>query len=108
MIVKMEKITLLVTNRSQEDALKRLRKLGVVHINFTEEPISEDINSLVTKINNLDKALSITDDVSGQKLSSKSSNNKNYDKTYSYAQEIVSLYEEKTDLLQKLEELNEQ
>jgi V/A-type H+-transporting ATPase subunit I len=57
MIVKMQKITLLVSEKYHEPALKVLRKLGVVHVNYIHKPFSEDIQSLETEVEKVENAL---------------------------------------------------
>jgi len=48
MIVQMKKVCLLVQEKSQEDALKKLRDVGVVHLEKTDAPI--DVNSNAQKL----------------------------------------------------------
>lgn len=59
MIVKMKKITLLLSANHRDEALKKLRKLGVLHIQNVQAPASEDIQSMETKLDNLNKAMQI-------------------------------------------------
>jgi len=59
MIVKMKKITLLLSTRERESALKKLRKLGLLHVRLVLKPQSEDIQSLETELSGLEKALQI-------------------------------------------------
>lgn len=53
MIVEMKKITLLLRSRHREDSLKKLRQLGVLHIQHVKAPESEDIQSNEKRIDNL-------------------------------------------------------
>ena len=59
MIVQMKKITLLLSAKHRDAALKALRKFGVLHVHDVKVPVSEDIQFLETKIDDLDKALLI-------------------------------------------------
>ena len=68
MIVKMKKVTLIVSDKYRDSALEKLRKLGVLHIQDVNNPVSEDIQSLETKIENVNKALQIIGDSDEQKL----------------------------------------
>ena len=56
MIVKMQKVTLLVEDKYREVALKKLRELGVLHIHNVQNPSSEDINLIETELANVEKA----------------------------------------------------
>lgn len=56
MIVKMKKVTLLVSELERLDALKQLRQLGVLHINPVKSPTSEDIYRLQAEIADAEKA----------------------------------------------------
>lgn len=59
MIVRMQKVTLLLSTRVREEALRRLRELGVLHIKYVQPPQSEDIQTLETRLSDLDEALLI-------------------------------------------------
>lgn len=59
MIVEMKKITLLLSANHRDEALKKLRKLGVLHIHNIQPPVSEDIQSLETQLDNLNRAMLI-------------------------------------------------
>jgi len=63
MIVKMKKITLLLTAASRSKAAKNLRKLGVVHIHDVKTPVSEDLDSMNQQKAVVDKALLLFEDV---------------------------------------------
>lgn len=62
MIVKMKKITLLVSQRDVEASLRRLRKLGVVHISHMQEPVADYISSLKQQLSLSDEAMNIIPD----------------------------------------------
>lgn len=59
MIVKMQKVTLLVRSEERESALQQLGRLGVVHLEFVKNPVSEDIDSLNAERERIVKALQI-------------------------------------------------
>ena len=59
MIVKMQKVTILVSERHTEGALSVLRKLGVVHIKHMQKPHADYITSLEHRLLLLDKALTV-------------------------------------------------
>ena len=59
MIVPMKKVTLLTSLKHREATLMQLRKLGVLHIQDVKPPVSEDIHSLETRLDNVDRALQI-------------------------------------------------
>lgn len=59
MIVKMKKATILVKENERDSALKKLRKLGVLHINDIVPPVSEDISLLESKLDESIKAMEI-------------------------------------------------
>ncbi len=59
MIVKMKKATLLVSAKQREEALKRLRKLGVLHVKTEASPQSEEIDRLRAEAARTEKALSL-------------------------------------------------
>jgi len=57
MIVKMKKVTLFLLEKEKDDALHKLRKLGVLHIKNIKSPVSEDISLLEQKISNVEKVI---------------------------------------------------
>ncbi|MFA4839222.1 MAG: hypothetical protein WC703_07095 [Candidatus Neomarinimicrobiota bacterium] len=59
MIVPMKKATLLVSAREQDNALKRLRRLGVVHIHQPNVPVSDDISHIESQIAAVERCLTI-------------------------------------------------
>ena len=91
MIVPMKKVSLIIMGDKKEDTLKKLRKLGMVHIEITEGS-SEQLNELKEQISLLESAVFIV----GNK---KSSEEKEITVTeaLSVAKEISSLTEEKKE-----------
>ncbi|MBN1479452.1 hypothetical protein JXA70_04190 [candidate division KSB1 bacterium] len=55
MIVKMKKLTILVSMRERLDALKKLRHLGVLHVHAIKSPSSEEIYELQNQLANIEK-----------------------------------------------------
>jgi V/A-type H+-transporting ATPase subunit I len=71
MIVQMKKMTLLISLREQESALKHLRKMGVMHIHPIQAPESNEIQDIVSELSQLKKALQILPAVETGKARSK-------------------------------------
>jgi len=59
MIVPMKKVTLLTSQQHRDATLIQLRKLGVLHIQDVKPPVSEDIQLLENKLDNVERALQI-------------------------------------------------
>lgn len=59
MIVPMKKVTLFVSTQDKDNALKELRKLGIVHIHQTHIPASDDLLVLENEIGKVDKCIGI-------------------------------------------------
>ena len=56
MIVKMKKVTLLVSAREREAAVKSLRRLGVLHVQAVKPPTSEDVYKTQNALNDAERA----------------------------------------------------
>ncbi len=67
MIVRMKKITLLTSARHRDAALLILRKIGVLHIQDLKTPASEDIQSLETRLENVNRVLPLLSPEIGEK-----------------------------------------
>jgi len=101
MIVKMKKVTLLVSSERVTQALWELRKLGLFHVEFIQKPQAHYITSTEHRILNLDKALSVLKEFSTK-------NNDLDSKSFAGCiKEAINLQGEKEGLLNKLEELKE-
>ncbi|MCD6115809.1 hypothetical protein J7K93_02235 [bacterium] len=61
MIVKMKKVTLLVSSQNRDNALYKLRKLGILDIKRVKSDTSEDLNELAVLKSNLIKSIAILD-----------------------------------------------
>lgn len=57
MIVKMKKLTLLVSANERRQALTTLRRLGVLHVQHIKTPSSEEIYALQNQLADVDKAV---------------------------------------------------
>jgi len=102
MIVKMQKVTLLVLERETEQALEKLRKLGVLHIKHINQPSSKEISILEQNLSDINEALSTIERAKPQKC--------NFDYTHAvlYAKEIITLKNDKQKLLTHAEKLQHQ
>ncbi|MCK4448760.1 MAG: hypothetical protein KAW56_16975, partial [Candidatus Marinimicrobia bacterium] len=103
MIVKMQKLTLFVSANHKDDALNKLKKLGLVHIHNINPPISEDITSIETELSNVERSLLII----GLKNIEKSDRFVDFLKTKSFVENIISLASTKDQLNNVLEEEKE-
>ena len=99
MIVKMKKITLLVSKKYVGSALHELRKLGLMHIEHIQKPTAHYIGEIEHKILDLDKALDIVDSYS------KTSSDLERGEALSCVKEIIGLEKEKQRLADRLKEL---
>lgn len=92
MIVPMKKVSLITLKDKKEETLKKLRKLGIMHIEISEGA-SEKLNQLKEQISLLESALY---SVGKTKLEQKEITNK---KALEISVEIKNLTEEKSDCL---------
>jgi V/A-type H+-transporting ATPase subunit I len=66
MIVKMRKITLLVSESAREALLLKLRKAGAVHVRHVNVPASHDIQFVDDRISKIDKMISTLNPYAGK------------------------------------------
>ena len=66
MIVPMKKVTLLLGARHRDSGLQQLRKLGVLHIQDINVPAGEDIQDIETRIESVNRALSMLEPTEGE------------------------------------------
>lgn len=59
MIVPMKKVTLFFSARHHDEALLRLRQLGVLHVQDVEHRASDDIQQIETTLENIDRILKL-------------------------------------------------
>lgn len=57
MIVKMKKLTILVSNRERDSFVSALRTAGVVHVRQVGEPAAHEVTFVEERIQNIDKAV---------------------------------------------------
>ena len=100
MIVEMSKLTLLVIKSNIDDTIKKLRKLGVIHIKEIQKPVSEDIDKLKSDFKNTESVINIftNKDVKKQK------NDKD---VKPIIEDVIKLEKEKKELISKENELEE-
>ncbi len=103
MIVKMKKITILVEEKETNEALKKLRKLGVVHIKNVQQPKSEKLTELENNIADVDKALSII----GNFHKSPTTSPYNSEEIGEYVKEIVTLERKEEKLQENIRSIKE-
>ena len=101
MIVPMKKVTLLTCSKHRDSTLNKLRKLGVLHIQDVQHPVSENIQSLETKLDNLERALNFL------KGKSETSEAVGIEQVESIVQQTLSLNQKKDGLLRELDEYYE-
>ena len=101
MIVPMKKVTLLTSQKDREKTLIQLRKLGVLHIQDVKPPVSEDIQSLETKLDNVDRALQIIPQLESESKEVTS------EQAQTVVQQALSLNQQKDGLQRELSEFSE-
>lgn len=101
MIVRMQKITLLASEKYASETVGELRKLGVLHIKHLKKPHANYITSLQYKLARLERALAI--------IGTSSLQEKELDaQTLNYAiKEIITLDEQRQELIQRCKDLEE-
>lgn len=95
MIVPMKKVSLIIMGDKKSETLKKLRKLGILHIESVEGS-GKKLEELKERVSLLESALFSVSDKKNKKLKQKSID---AEKAYAVSQEIVSLCEEKKQLL---------
>ena len=100
MIVPMKKVSLIIMGDKREEALKTLRKLGLLHIEITEGS-GEKLNLLKEKISLLENAIYTLG-----KTKATESKEASYEDALSVAKEISSLEEEKKAFKAELSSYN--
>lgn len=97
MIVKMKKITLLMSAKAPEKALRSLQKLGVLHVHQIQKPESEEIGEKEKILADLERALQVLTDEGESKTKSRKP-------AKDLIEEILELSERRQDHLNALEE----
>lgn len=94
MIVPMKKVFLVVLEKERRDALKSLRKLGVVHVEEVQGN-SEQLSQLKDKITKIEKALSVLTEIKIPKKSAPAQRSASSDEAVKIAESVIALSEEK-------------
>ncbi|MEA3499414.1 MAG: hypothetical protein U9R41_00110 [Candidatus Marinimicrobia bacterium] len=94
----MSKLTLLVMKSNIDDTIKKLRKLGVIHIKEIKKPVSEDIDKLKSDLDNTESVINIL-------TSREEKKQKDNKKSQSIIEDIINLEKEKKELVTKQNEL---
>ncbi|MCF7873466.1 MAG: hypothetical protein K9L84_01270 [Candidatus Omnitrophica bacterium] len=98
MIVKMSKVTILVSKTSIDSALHDLRELGVVHVSHLKKPHADYIDTVKKRVSRIDKVLTFLGESKKQKKLSK-------EELVAIPKEIIGLLEEKNKIKENLVEL---
>ncbi|MBE6349147.1 MAG: ATPase [Spirochaetaceae bacterium] len=93
MIVPMKKISLVVLQNQRKEALKQLRKVGIVHLEELQGS-SEELSLLKNKFNTLEMSLLFLDDVKLPKRTVIEQKNLSVTEALTKAEEIVATCEE--------------
>jgi len=101
MIVKMKKITLLVSSKRISSAVGNLRGLGLMHIKHMMEPVAEDISIYENKLQLLDRAMYLLGD------SRINSRDLNHHQISFYVKEVIIVNRKKHELENELKELQD-
>ncbi|NQT28217.1 MAG: hypothetical protein HQ570_01310 [Candidatus Omnitrophica bacterium] len=101
MIVKMKKITLLISDKHTNSALGHLRGLGLMHIKHMKEPAADAISTYENKLQLLNRALSLLGD---SKIQSKDLDSQHIS---FYVKEVIILNKKKNELENDFRELQD-
>ncbi len=99
MIIDMKQVTLFVTNSNREEALEKLRELGVLHIKNITSPVSEDVTELENKIRRTENALQVLAEQNGESETPKTAK-----KSDDLIHETLNLADKRTELEEQLAE----
>src|SRR5574344_2544832 len=94
MIVPMKKVFLVVLEKERREALKSLRKLGVVHVEEVQGN-SEQLSQLKDKITKIEKAVSILTEIKIPKKSAPEQRSASSEEAVKIAESVIALSEEK-------------
>jgi len=101
MIVKMKKLSILISQKHLGSALCGLRKMGLVHIKHVQKPHADLITSLGHKLEALEQAVFLLKGSADQRKDVRET------ELTSAIKEIVNLDQERSQLVQRLEELED-
>ncbi len=112
MIVDMKKVTIFVTEDDSPRAVDKLRDLGVLHVDYVNPPVSDDVNWIEEKIRQTEQTLNIlenyVDELSPPEETVKEATPREL-KDYSgeIVKKTLNLREQEIDLLEKIENKKE-
>ncbi len=98
-IVQMKKVSLVILDSEKKESLKKLRKLGVLHLEALEGS-SELLSKFKETVNDIDKAVSILDEVKLDKNQKVEQVSLHDEEAAEKAKEIVALTERKKSLFE--------
>lgn len=98
MIVRMRKVTILVSKTSVDTALHDLRQLGAVHVSHFRKPHADYIDTIRKRLSQIDKVLDLIGKSNRQKKLSK-------EELVAVPKEIIGLHQAKSKINQSREEL---
>ena len=101
MIVQMKKVSLVVLDREREESCKKLRKMGLVHLQALEGK-GEKFNAFKESFSETSKAISILSEIKSKKKEAVKQEKLSYDDAKQMAKEIVSLTEKKKSLFDSI------
>lgn len=96
MIVPMKKVTLVVLDREREDALKALRKTGVLHIE-KQEAQSETLEKLTSTLADAEQALAVLGEYAGKNTGKSSSHSGDTNNASEIVEQVLQLREERKE-----------
>ncbi len=105
MLVRMKKLTLLVSEPERENLLLKLRKLGTVHIKNVTTPSTGQIRPLEEEISQVKRAISI---LAGYKAPASGKISREMQEIADTAKEVVSIAGEKEEAIKNLEYVENQ
>ncbi len=101
MIVPMKKVALVVLEKERRDALKALRKLGVVQLEDVQGS-SDELQAFRDQNNKLIKAISLLSDIKVSKKTLKNQKSLDKEAALAFAANIVSLTEQKKNCIDRI------
>jgi len=106
MIVKMKKLTILVSEKDRNGLLIKLRNIGAVHVKNLSTPSAEEIGSVNTKVSQAKTAISILNRYKDKDATGKIAWTEQ--QVPLYTREIVSAYTEMRDIKRALQDISAQ
>ena len=106
MIVRMKKLTILLTESKRREILEKLRKLGTVHIKHVKKPSADEIHSLEETLSEIKNATSVLDRYHVHSDTEKI--NWDLSEIHDNAKEITSISAERENAIRDLEHVEKQ